>query len=423
MSPASPPSAWLLVSPFSTRLDRLIGLELTFLRSGVLAFDCTDATVTISAAADVTSAAACETITGTVEIVSGAGSSIDLSGDLTKIGGDLIASNLGDLISFSSTSLESIGGAFTLKNDTKMSTLKFTSLNSVGSIDWATLSALSGFTYGDGDGITKGSSVIVADTFLSSLDGINIDELDTLNINNNHRLTDFTSKLESLTTLMNINANGEDLSISLPNLVWAANLTISNVTSFTAPSLATINGSIRFDSDYMETFSTPNLTEVQTGDLSFVSNSKLTNISCPLLTKVGGGFTIANNTALADLNGFPLLAQVGGAVALRGSFETVELPALDDVKGAFTLTSTEDITNSVCPTFKKLSTSNAIQGSYSCTGNNANANNDTSSTGSTGSTGSSGTNNTDSAAVVVSGMSMSWLVSLASIAGFVVTFL
>jgi hypothetical protein len=388
--------------------------------SGASALDCTDATVTISAAADVTSAAACATITGSVEIVAGAGSSIDLSGELTKIGGSLTASNLGDLVSFSSTSLKSIGGAFILHNDTFMSTLKFTNLSSVGSIDWATLSNLGSFTYGDGNGITSGKSVAVADTFMNTLEGINIDALDTLDINNNHHLTSFTSKLKSLSTLMNINANGNDLEVSLPNLVWAANLTISNVTSFSAPSLATINGSIRFDSDYMETFSAPNLTEVQSGDLSFVSNSKVTNISCPLLTRVGGGFTIANNTAMEELNGFPLLNEVGGAIKLRGSFSSVDLGSLNDVKGAFDLSSTSDISSS-CTSFQTLKNSGDIQGAYSCTSNNANANNDVSSAGGSSSS-SSGTNNTSSG-VITTGHSMSWLVSLVSIAGFVVTFL
>ncbi|KAI0134395.1 hypothetical protein BJ170DRAFT_197320 [Xylariales sp. AK1849] len=386
--------------------------------SGAVAVGCNDATATIQSAADATSIASCETVKGSVLIDTVTDNTLDLGGKLTSIGGDLIALNNGGLISLSSSSLQTIGGAFQLHNVTLMSTLAFTALTSVDSIDWQTLNALSTLTFGN-PGVTSAKSVIIADTFLSSLDGINVHSLDTMNINNNHKLTEFSTQLYNLSTLLNINANGNDLSVSMPNLEWAANMTISNVTEFSAQSLASINGSIRFDSNYFTSFSAPNLTEVQTGDLSFVSNSKVTNISMPLLEKVGGGFTIANNTALEELDSFPALKLVGGAVLLRGDFNSVDLPSLNDVRGGFDASSTGDISSS-CDTLNKLQPGQGgeIQGSYSCTSNNANANNDTS----TGGT-SSGTNSTGNAAIAMTGMSMSSLIGLASIAGFVVAFL
>lgn len=386
-------------------------------RTGVVAVSCDDATATIASAADATAIASCDTISGSVVITTGAGETVDISGP-TEISGDLVAENNGGLISFTSTSLTTIGGAFRIRNVTLMSTLSFVKLSKVDSIDWASLNALGSLTFGN-PGVIDANSVAIADTFLSSLDGINIHSLDTMDINNNHRLTDFTTELYNISTLLNINANGQDLAVSMPNLIWAANMTISNVTSFSAQSLAAINGSIRFDSNYMTDFSAPNLTTVKSGDVSFVSNSKLTNISMPLLTTIGGGLTIANNTAMEEINALPKLEMVGGAILIRGDFSEVDLPALDDVRGAFDLSSTGDIDTS-CNTFNSLSSSDKIQGKYSCTSNNANANNDTDSTG--GTTG--GTSNTSSSAVIgATGVSMSWLISLVSIAGFVVAFL
>lgn len=387
------------------------------MRSGAVAVGCDDATATIASAADATAIASCDTVSGSVVITTGAGDQVDISGP-TEIEGDLIAENNGGLISFASSSLTTIGGAFRLRNVTLMSTLSFPALKKVDSIDWASLNALGSLSFSD-PGVTEANSVSIADTFLSSLDGINIHSLDTMDINNNHRLTDFTTELYNLSTLLNINANGQNLAVSMPNLIWAANMTISNVTSFSAQSLAAINGSLRFDSNYFTEFSAPNLTVVKSGDVSFVSNSKVTNISMPLLESIGGGFTIANNTAMEEINSFPLLEMVGGAVLLRGDFSEVDLPALDDVRGAFDLSSTGDIDTS-CDSFNTLSSSDKIQGEYSCTSNNANANNDTDSTGGT----SGGTSNSSSSAVVgATGMSMSWMVSLVSIAGFVVAFL
>ncbi|KAH6655704.1 hypothetical protein BKA67DRAFT_534619 [Truncatella angustata] len=389
------------------------------LATSAVAVSCDDTTATIASAADATTIASCDTVEGDLVILPGAGDTVDISGP-TEIKGDLTAQNNGGLISLTSTTLETIGGAFTLKNVTLLSTLSFTKLSTVDSINWASLNALGQLTFGT-PGVTKAKSVAIADTFLSSLDGINIHSLDTMDINNNHRLTDFTTELYNLSTLLNINANGQNLNVQMPNLIWAANLTISNVTTFSAQSLESVNGSIRFDSNYFTEASFPNLTAVQTGDFSFINNAKVTNITAPLLKSVGGGFTIANNTAIEELNGFPLLEMVGGAVLLRGDFSEVALPALDDVRGAFDASSTGDITDS-CEVFDKLGPKSGgqIQGEYSCTSKNANANNDTDSTGGT----SSGSSNSSSSAVVgAPGMSMSWIVSLVSIAGFVVAFL
>ncbi|KAH8671048.1 GPI-anchored cell wall organization protein ecm33 [Xylariales sp. PMI_506] len=385
---------------------------------GATAFTCKDDTITITSASDASTLAACETATGDVVISTEAGSTVDFSGSLTKIEGALTVENNGGIVSLSCSSLETIGGAFTLKNVTLLSTLSFTSLTSVGSIAWSSLNALGSLTFGD-PGVTSADSVVISDTFLSTLDGIDVQSLTDMDINNNRYLTDFTSSLSNLSGVFNVNANGQKLSLTLPNLIWIANMTISNVTEFSAQSLAAVNGSMSFDANYFTTFSAPNLTTVG-GALSFIGNSEVTNITMPV-TSIGGGFTIVNNTALTELNGFPDLKTVGGEVLLRGNFDEVTLPSLSDVRGAFDLSSTGDISSS-CTAFDKLSPSQGaeIQGSYHCTSNNANANNDTSSEG----TSDSGTNSTKNAAMPsASGMGMSYMVSLVAIAGFVTVFL
>lgn len=386
--------------------------------TGAIAVSCSDATATIQTQADATTIASCTTVKGSVLIAPSTPNSIDIGGSLTSIGGDLTCLNNGGIISLSSDSLTSIGGAFELRNVTVMTTLAFTKLSSVGSINWVSLNALGSLTFGT-PGVTEADSVIIADTFLNTLEGINIHSLTSMNINNNRRLTDFTTELHNLSDVLNINANGQDLSVSMPNLQWIANMTISNVTEFSAPSLAAVNGSMRFDSNFFTNFSAPNLTEVQTGDVSFVSNGDLQSISMPALEKVGGGFTIANNTELAKLDGFASLEEVGGAVKLRGSFTEVDLPKLNDVKGAFDVSSTEDIESS-CETFAKLQPDQGgeIQGEYSCTSKNANANNDTSDAGD----GSSSSGSGNSAASAIS-ISTSAVVTLAGLAAVVSAFL
>ena len=118
--------------------------------------------------------------------------------------------------------------------------------------------------------------------------------------------------------------------------------------------------------------------------------------------------SIANNTELAKVDGFPALQDIGGAVALRGSFTDVELPDLKDVRGTFTIKSTADISSS-CQKFEDNSAALAI--APDCQGKVANANDDTSSGDD-----SSSTDDNKSAASPLS-MSMSAVISLAAVAG------
>ncbi|KAH8159499.1 hypothetical protein CIB48_g8748 [Xylaria polymorpha] len=388
--------------------------------SGAAALGCKDDPVTINNQADATQASSCDSIPNDVVFGVNAGTTIDLSGDLTKIGGSLVVKNNGAIQTLQSSSLKTIGGAFQMNNVTALVSLVFPALSEVGSIEWTTLNALDEPTFGT-PGITKAKSVVVQDTFVQNLDGINVQELTDMNINNNHRLSKFSTSIKTLSNALYVNSNALNMTMEMPNLEWIANMTIANVSTFSVPSLKTVNGSMRFDSNYFTNFFAPNLTETHDGDLSFVSNPQLQNISIPLLKKVGGGLTIANNTDLTKVDGLNSLANVGGAIKMRGSFDEIDLPALDNVVGTAEFVSTEDITDS-CDTLNKLS-GNVIQGKVTdCHGKDAAANNDTSSAGGGSSSGGSGGNNDDSAASLASA-SMSTVVTLAALGGLVAAFL
>ncbi|KAI0386602.1 hypothetical protein F5Y04DRAFT_67007 [Hypomontagnella monticulosa] len=391
--------------------------------SGVVSVGCDDPTATIKSPADATQVANCDSIEGSVVIDRNAGPDIDIGGRLKEIGGDLRAENNGLLNSLRSDSLQTIGGTFLLKNVTKVSTLTFPRLGEVGSIDWATLNALPEPTFGN-PGITKAKSVTIADTFIENINGINVESLTDMNINNNRRLTKFSTSIKSLSNTLYVQANGLNLTMEMPNLEWIANMTITNVTSFSVPSLHTVNGSMRFDSNYFTTFIAANLSEITDGDLSFVSNPQLTNISVPALERVGGGFTVANNTALEKLDGFNKLNEIGGAVKVRGSFTDVQFSGLKDVKGAFEVVSTEDITDA-CKTLGSFQNS-VVQGNYTCHGQDATANDDTSEASGDGSSGSGdnsdGSGDKKNAAPAVSA-SASSLLTLAALGALAAAFL
>ncbi|KAF5507726.1 Protein ecm33 [Colletotrichum aenigma] len=346
---------------------------------------CSSATVTVTDAAMATNIP-CTTIQGSVKISEDISGNIDINGPKT-IKGDLIVTNATNLVGLSSSSLATIEGSFTMQGLTLLSDLRFTQLATVGSISWITLPALGSLVFGTA-GVTKVNNIVISDTFLKSLDGLNVASVDELHINNNKNLVSYSNQLANATKTIEINSNGADLGITLPNLIWANEIIIADAAKVEMPSLEVVNSSIKFDKNTFTEFIAPNLTQCSDGDVSFINNVELANLSLPLLTKTGGGLTIQNNTLLQKIDGLPKLEQIGGAVLLRGNFSEVSIPALDDVKGAFDLQSTGDIDTS-CDVFNKME-GKQIQGEYTCRSNNTNANSDSGTGGSAGGTTSGG---------------------------------
>ncbi|KAK2729603.1 gpi-anchored cell wall organization protein ecm33 [Colletotrichum kahawae] len=346
---------------------------------------CSSKTVTVTDAAMATNIP-CTTIQGSLKISEDISGNIDINGPKT-IKGDLIVTNATNLVGLSSSSLATIEGSFTMQGLTLLSDLRFTQLATVGSISWITLPALGSLVFGTA-GVTKVNNIVISDTFLKSLDGLNVASVDELHINNNKNLVSYSNQLANATKTIEINSNGADLGITLPNLIWANEIIIADAAKVEMPSLEVVNSSIKFDKNTFTEFIAPNLTQCSDGDVSFINNVELANLSLPLLTKTGGGLTIQNNTLLQKIDGLPKLEQIGGAVLLRGNFSEVSIPALDDVKGAFDLQSTGDIDTS-CDVFNKME-GKQIQGEYTCRSNNTNANSDSGTGGSAGGTTSGG---------------------------------
>lgn len=272
-------------------------------------------TTTISSSSDATALASCTTFKGSIEIASTASGSIALDG-ITTISGDLTANSTG-VTAISASSLQEITGEFSLTQMTTMTDLSFPELTKVGSINWVTLPALRALTFTTG--LQETDSLYITDTQLTSLDGIDLQVASSILITNNRNLMSINMQLANVTDGIVLGDNNKELSIEFPNLIWANNMTIANCSEFSAPSLASVNSSIGFYTSTFKNLTAANLTTVG-GDLSFIGNNELTNISMPILKSITGGFNIANNSALDIVDGFPKLSTVGGAVNFDGSF-------------------------------------------------------------------------------------------------------
>ncbi|KAF2461585.1 hypothetical protein BDY21DRAFT_90226 [Lineolata rhizophorae] len=330
--------------------------------AGTAAAQCSASTTTIQNSGDATALASCTTFTGSIAIATGTVDNIELNG-IRTIRGSLIANNVTEMTTLRADSLEEIEDTFDLQQLTILSTLDMPALTKVDTIRWQALPALQGLNFETA--VQEAGTVDIQNTELNSLDGINLKVVDVFYIANNRYLESMDLQLSNITNALTMEANAPNLEVSFPNLEWAFNMTLRNVSSLSIPSLEHVNGSFGLYSNFFETFSAPNLTTIE-GDLSFVDNGDLTNITMPVLELVEGGFQIENNSQLTNINGFPELATVGGALDFTGDFQNVSLPAIDDVRGAFNMQSTEDISDA-CDHFEGMAGQNdVIKGEFTC---------------------------------------------------------
>jgi hypothetical protein len=223
------------------------------------------------------------------------------------------------LTELSADQLGSIGGKFNLQNLTILSTLAFSSLNNVHEIYWQGLPALQGLNFFQG--VSKAKNVLISNTQLNSLAGIELETVGNFDIDNNPFLnTVNVNSIKTISGSLTVSANYKNLDITFDNLQSANNMTFRNVSSVVMPSLYQVNGSLGFYSDTFQSYSAPNLTSTG-GPLAFVDCPQLSNISMPKLTGVGGGFLIANNTNLKSIDGFPKLQTIVGALDFAGVFD------------------------------------------------------------------------------------------------------
>jgi len=351
---------------------------------------CNVATTTIQNAGDASALSTCYTYSGSIAIATNTADDISLDG-VRRITGDLIAKNVPNMVSLSGSDLSQIDGTFTLNNIQILSTLNFPALTAVDTVIWQGLPNLQGLSFTAG--LQEVSQLSIQNTELGSLDGINLQQVDTMIVANNFYLNDITMQLGNITNALSIEANGRNVHANFPDLQWAYNMTFRNCSSVNIQSLATLNGSLGFYTNYFDSLSAPNLTTVG-GGVAFVSNGDLTNVSMPELKQINGGLQLANNTNLMQVDGFSRLARIGGAIDCNGFFKTVSFPALSDVRGAFNIQSHNNIDSS-CSKFAPLKSGrgSVIKGPYTCTGGKSTVSgvgggNSGSSSGGSGSSGS-----------------------------------
>jgi hypothetical protein len=166
--------------------------------------------------------------------------------------------------------------------------------------------------------VKSAAKLNIQNTFLATLDGINLQKVNSIYVANNRLLQDISFQVGSISDSLILESNGDRLTASFPNLQTASNLTFRSCPSISIPSLSNVTGSLGFYENTVTNIAAPNLTFVG-GTLAVNTNVQLTNISMPILKTIQGGFQVQNNTQLKQAS-FPALQTIGGALDFYGNF-------------------------------------------------------------------------------------------------------
>ena len=240
--------------------------------------------------------------------------------DVEEIDGNFTINNAVNLASIQFAALKSITG-LQLGGLTVLSELSMPQIETISRLNLTALPALQQFSFG-GDGVAEATNVLITNTGLNSLKGLdNLETVESFNVNNNNALQNVSLSVTSIKNAVKIEANNGDQSgtaVSFPQLETARNLTFRNCSSVELPSLMNVSDYLGLYGNTFETFVASNLTS--TGGLVFVDNTALTNISIPEIMSVNASCQIANNTMLKKIDGIQKLSVVTASLDFNGNF-------------------------------------------------------------------------------------------------------
>ncbi|EGW34960.1 3-prime end of extracellular mutant protein [Spathaspora passalidarum NRRL Y-27907] len=317
--------------------------------------DCSFSDFTATQSAQVAQVAACPTAVGDITIYGDAFGNIDLTG-LEQVYGDLSIKNATKAAGVNAPTLQLVSGSLELNANTILSNLNLAQLTTVGTLNFNALPALE--TTGLTAGITSADSVIISDTGLSSLTGINVFELKTFNVNNNDQIETINSGLKRVTDTLDISYNAEKVDVTLDQLTGANNIILQSINSISAQNLTVANGSVAVSSSSVDKVQFKKLQTIGKS-LTINKNDDLEELDFPKLTSIGGALEISDNDKLDSFDGFPQLKTIGGSVNMNGTFNNGTFESLQRVAGGFTLKTDGELS---CQAFNKLNSNGDVKG-------------------------------------------------------------
>lgn len=278
----------------------------------------------------------CSSLKGRVEIIGYEDQLLTLN-ELQKIDGILEVSDSSALVRMEAKNLHTISDSFRMSKLTTLAIISMPNLSTVKLLDWRVLPLLATINLGQ---LEETESVIISDTSLSGLSGFSGTDMDVFDINNNRFLEFVHSEVQHIRGMLHISANANGAIVELPGLVESRNISIHNVGDLNMRSLRTVRGAVSLYDNLFLSLELPGLQTID-GTLSIAQNYALVWASFSLLSEVGGGLQVVNNSELTAIDFFPNLTMVGGALELMGNIQQNSWHSLKLVKGSVKLFTTD----------------------------------------------------------------------------------
>lgn len=279
----------------------------------------------------------CRSIMGSVQIMDFVDPVIDF-GSLQNINGDLIIENLPDVVRVQGHNLASVGGSFKINSLTSLTSVYFPVLHHFNAIEWTVVPTLTSLNLAPNISFAK--RITISDTSLIGVDVLeNVEDLEVLNINNNRYMEYMKVNVKQVHEQLSISSNSRELKVEFPQLQWANNLTVRDVSLADFPNLKHINHSLEVIENDFDSFEVPNL-ETIGGTLGLIQNARLHKVDLGSVKIINGGLMVANNSNIDKINFLPQLREIGGAIHFIGTFQETDFPSLRLVRGSALVQST-----------------------------------------------------------------------------------
>ncbi|KAJ3088514.1 hypothetical protein HK102_008572 [Quaeritorhiza haematococci] len=293
---------------------------------------CSEYDAIITSSSDLQSIQQCTSLRS-LDVSNGPVTSIDLP-NLQSVGTDLKIMRNRDVTSIAMPLLESVAGRMEVANNTVLEEMRLDRLQKAGEFVVSVNPNLRALKLPSG--LSEAHVVRIIDNGVRSIDGLSMEQVNELEIRSNKRLSGLALQDLQNAGTVRITLNNAGMGVELKNLGnIAGDLVATWVGSFNLQSLANVGGSISMSELAAKELEVPSLISVGR-DLTIRSNENLEALSMPKLQTIVGTLSLSDNPALSDLaQAFPTLRQVQGSVEINGPVQHLELPGMQELRGAF----------------------------------------------------------------------------------------
>ncbi|KAG0171354.1 hypothetical protein DFQ30_001109 [Apophysomyces sp. BC1015] len=272
----------------------------------------------------------CMTYKGTITIENTGATDLKLDG-IELLEGDLVISDNSALTRFTLPALEAVNGVVKFQNNKLLNTLDMRKLAGLRSFEISVHPALNLLSFPTG--LSQAERFMVTDTTVTQINGLKLSSIGDMVISNNIYLKSLAvGNLTQLKGSLTVTANSQALNLDFSSLLALNDGSFRNLAGIDFSSLSRISGDISFISNTFSSLSLPKLSDVA-GTLTLSNNMQLSNLSMPQLRHLGGALSLGGNHHLEVVDAFPSLEEVDGTLDLTGSFDDIQLPHLNDVRG------------------------------------------------------------------------------------------